>query len=294
MPIIRHASQALVVNKHFGKEIIAKLIADNGYDKPITAKLVDDMYDRVYKNFVEHIDGNDNVRWHVDHTTACVCLFLLTISIIIIVFGIVCFLTKGVEAYTGQSNYRVTSTLPYRVARFNPSWREKVQDFNSGFAKAVALTGTELCDVVAGYVNSFLPARDIVEEAINKAPSELAADYSIVALPQFCPWQEHLRGIEKEMGIEGKVKYVLFGDAKGWRIQCVPLSDTGFQNRLSLPAQWRGLRDEELSTVSGIPGCVFVHASGFIGGNATREGVIAMAKKAIELAQQQEQQQKKE
>ncbi len=28
-------------------------------------------------------------------------------------------------------------------------------------------------------------------------------------------------------------------------------------------------------------GCVFVHASGFIGGNATREGVLAMARRAL-------------
>lgn len=48
-----------------------------------------------------------------------------------------------------------------------------------------------------------------------------------------------------------------------------------------MPEPWRGLRDEELSKVSGIPGCVFVHASGFIGGNATYEGVLEMAKKAV-------------
>lgn len=32
--------------------------------------------------------------------------------------------------------------------------------------------------------------------------------------------------------------------------------------RLPLPAAWRSLRDEELSKVSGIPDCVFVHTSG--------------------------------
>jgi hypothetical protein len=35
---------------------------------------------------------------------------------------------------------------------------------------------------------------------------------------------------------------------------------------------WRGIRDTELSKVSGIPGCIFVHASGFIGGNSSYEG----------------------
>ena len=41
--------------------------------------------------------------------------------------------------------------------------------------------------------------------------------------------------------------------------------------------------DEELSTASGIPGCVFVHASGFIGWAATLQGALEMAKKALTL-----------
>ena len=95
-------------------------------------------------------------------------------------------------------------------------------------------------------------------------------------------------------------------DARGWC--CLT----------QLPAEWRGLRDAELSEKSGvwpnlpsvrncttklirpaatstcvssgllppptgIPGCVFVHAAGFIGGNATLEGAMAMAAKAVEL-----------
>ena len=43
--------------------------------------------------------------------------------------------------------------------------------------------------------------------------------------------------------------------------------------------RWRGIRDQALSDLSGIPGCIFVHASGFIGGNATKEGALAMSKR---------------
>jgi uncharacterized UPF0160 family protein len=32
-----------------------------------------------------------------------------------------------------------------------------------------------------------------------------------------------------------------------------------------------------------VSGCIFVHASGFIGGNKTYEGALAMASKALEL-----------
>ena len=54
--------------------------------------------------------------------------------------------------------------------------------------------------------------------------------------------------------------------------------------RLSLLEQWRGVRDEELSKLSGIPECIFVHASGFIGGTKTYEGVLEMARRTLGAA----------
>ena len=54
-----------------------------------------------------------------------------------------------------------------------------------------------------------------------------------------------------------------------------------FFYRIFLPKEWQGLRDDNLSTVSGIKDCVFVHTTGFIGGNNTREGALAMARYAL-------------
>ena len=51
---------------------------------------------------------------------------------------------------------------------------------------------------------------------------------------------------------------------------------------LSLPSEWRGVRDEDLSSVAGIEGCTFCHASGFIGGNKSYDGVLEMARVALQ------------
>lgn len=92
--------------------------------------------------------------------------------------------------------------------------------------------------------------------------------------------------IEEDMDISGSIKYVLFADSSNntWRVQCVPQRTDGFENRLSLPAAWCGVRDETLSEQSGISGCVFVHANGFIGGNKTYEGALKMATESLRLA----------
>ena len=40
--------------------------------------------------------------------------------------------------------------------------------------------------------------------------------------------------------------------------------------------------NEKLSKVSGIPGCVYVNDTGYIGGNRTYEGALAMARQALQ------------
>ena len=50
-----------------------------------------------------------------------------------------------------------------------------------------------------------------------------------------------------------------------------------------MPAAWRGVRDGALDELSGIEGCIFVHAAGFIGGNKTFEGALAMATQALTM-----------
>jgi|TARA_B110000090_G_scaffold194798_1_gene230281 urease accessory protein len=74
----------------------------------------------------------------------------------------------------------------------------------------------------------------------------------------------------------------LFPDSSGGaRVRAVPAAPGSFASRKALPTPWRALRDEELSTLIGIEGCVFVHNSGFIGGNKTQEGALEMARAAI-------------
>ncbi|KAH3876932.1 hypothetical protein DPMN_000785 [Dreissena polymorpha] len=146
------------------------------------------------------------------------------------------------------------------------------------------VVGKVFLDRVLYYKNSWLPARGLVEEALL-ARTRVDESGEILCLSQGgCPWKEHLFTLEKEHNILCPIKYVLYTDTAGkWRVQCVSVRPDSFENRLSLPAEWRGLRDQELTEKSGIPGCIFVHASGFIGGNQTYEGVLAMARYSQKL-----------
>lgn len=69
--------------------------------------------------------------------------------------------------------------------------------------------------------------------------------------------------------------------SKNWRLQAVAVSPDKFDSRKPLPLPWRGLEGNKLSEEAGIPGCVFVHMSGFIGANKSFEGALAMAKASL-------------
>lgn len=246
-----------LVYRHFGRELVQRLAAAVG--TPDAELDGDAIYRRVYKAFVEHIDGIDN----------------------------------GVETFQGGvRNYEVTTTLSDRVGSLNPSWNEPASpaEANARFAAAVALAGGEVAAHVEACIRSWWPARAIVKAALDGA-GEQHPSRQVLVLERYCPWASHLFQLEKELAAAGDpaavgaAKYVVFKDARGpdWRVQAVPVAEESFTSRLQLPEAWRGLRDEKLSEVAGIEGCVFVHSAGFIGGHSGREGALSMARKAIDL-----------
>lgn len=254
-------SSAGLVYKHFGGEIIktyadfcvrvgrlAKDVADG-------ASTVPAVYDALYKGFIEHIDGGDN----------------------------------GVEPFSGGSkNYSVSSSLPSRVGALFPRWNEptSLEIENEAFAEAVHLATVEFFEMLDYYLCSWMPGRAIVERAFGARREVHESGRIILFKDVVPPWKDHLYDIERENNAAGQILFVLFPDSKGngaHRVMCVSEEDASFTNRKSL--LWKGLRDDDLSATSGIPGGIFVHVTGFIGGNKSYDGAIAMAVKSLQAAE---------
>ncbi|EIE18778.1 metal-dependent protein hydrolase [Coccomyxa subellipsoidea C-169] len=242
-------SSAGLVYKHFGRDIIAKLLESRKDHEQ-----VEKVYLAVYKHFMEAIDAIDNGinQWDVDT----------------------------------PPKYMSTTNLSSRVGALNPRWNEdqSSERTDEQFLKAVQLTGSDFLDSVDYISKAWLPARTYVQEAIEKR-SEVDSSGEIIRLPRVCPWKEHLYDLEQELALDKPLKFCIYEDdrAKSWRVQAVSVAAGSFENRKSLPAAWMGLRDAELSEAAGIPDCVFVHASGFIGGTKTLEGAIRMAQAGLKL-----------
>lgn len=214
--------------------------------------VLDKIYMKVYKCFVEEIDAIDN----------------------------------GVTMHEGvaEPRYHISTNLSSRVARLNAPWYEENSDEKAfaGFEKAMQMVGAEFSEQVLHSALSWWPARDIVQRAIEGRfkvhPSGL-----VLELERFCPWTEHFFELEEELRVEPKPLYVLFADStSGTRVRAIPESSASFELRKALPERLRGLRDNELAQLTGIESIVFVHMSGFIGGTKTREDALRLAALALE------------
>ncbi|XAR71605.1 hypothetical protein NMG60_11017960 [Bertholletia excelsa] len=238
-------SSAGLVYKHYGMEIIAKQLHLD-VEHPDVHKL----YLALYKNFIEAVDAIDN--------------------------GISQYDTNEPPRYVNNTN------LSSRVGRLNVDWidpDQAAEKENEAFLQAVDLVGSEFLESIQFHAKSWLPARSIVKECLA-ARKDIDCSGEIIMLTRSCPWKLHILELEKEMKIDPSVKYVIYQDDRStkWRIQAVAISADKFESRKPLPFEWRGLTDEKLSKVAGIPGCTFVHVSGFIGGNQSYDGALAMAK----------------
>lgn len=241
-------SSAGLIYKHFGKEIITHLTS---VKEP---SILDLLYVKIYEDFIEAIDANDNGinKYETEHPSA--------------------------PRFKDRA-----ITLPSIVSNLNPLWNEDSSDaaFDAKFGIACQIMGNVFVDVVKNVGLSWLPAKQIVLQTVARRFEDHNSG-KILIFDQFVPWKDHLFEIERELGIEGEILYALFEDSgKNWRIAAVPKAASSFESRKALPEQWRGLRDEALSEASGVEGCVFIHAAGFIGGAKTKEGVLKLAELSL-------------
>ncbi|KFY63868.1 hypothetical protein V496_03654 [Pseudogymnoascus sp. VKM F-4515 (FW-2607)] len=257
-------SSAGLVYMHFGRAIIAQSLNVKEDAAEVTL-----LWNKIYEDFIEALDAHDN--------------------------GISAYDTKALQAAGIEKRFSDGGfTLGAMVGRMNPNWNEARPTDSAAwqaiedkkFELASAKIGEEFRLTLDYLTKAWYPASEIVRGAFAKRLDYDDKGRILVFEGQSVPWKDHLYRLETEQGGDEKVIYVLYpeGPASGskWRIQAVSVTTDSFESRKPLPEAWRGFRDEVLDGITGIEGGVFVHAAGFIGGNKTKEGALAMARKALE------------
>ena len=252
-------SSAGLVYMHFGKAIIAQR---TGLDEG--AAEVEILFKKMYEGFIEAVDANDNGISVYDPAE-----------------------TKGLVKRFNDGGVNLGSLVGdlnwhYEDEGEAKSAEQAQAEEDKRFLGASELMGSTFLRKLDYLWRAWLPSRALVRDVYAKR-QEVHSSGKVMLFNQGCPWKDHLYTQEEEEGTaeDAKVLYVLYPESEKadsrWRIQAVAVTKDSFQSRKPLPEAWRGVRDDELSRLTGIDGCVFVHASGFIGGNLTRDGALKMA-----------------
>ena len=166
-PFRTKLSSAGLVYKHFGRDILREILQNvtEGGESALSDSFIEICFEKVYKDFMEHIDAIDN----------------------------------GVSIADTPSKYHVSTTLSARVGELNPAWNEEqtADVYNSKFVDAMMLTGSEFIAKVEKLSSSWWPARSIVQRAIDERNVNHSSG-QIVVLEKSCPWKDHLFDIEEE------------------------------------------------------------------------------------------------
>ncbi|KAL1302155.1 hypothetical protein AAFC00_002588 [Neodothiora populina] len=280
-------SSAGLVYLHYGKAIISECTG-----LAIDSADADLLYWKLYDDFVEAFDANDNgVSAYDPNALRSAGIerkfqdkgFSLASVVNRINYS------HPVPAFAASASISTNGTASAGAVteKLSPEQAQAVED--ERFLKASQFVGEQFISELMDKFYSWLPARAVVKQAFTDRLSYDPKGRIMVVphRPEGVPWADHLYALEKENNTEGNVLYVLFaenGEADSkWRIRSVSREAGSFENRKDLPDAWKGVRDEELSKVSGVPGGVFIHASGFIGGNKTFDGALAMAVKAADM-----------
>ncbi len=159
-------SSAGLIYQHFGRQILNIALQHYLNIDDVSDELLDVFYEKVYVDFMEHIDGIDN----------------------------------GVTVADSTLKYHISTTLSARVGYLNLAWNEvnTLESQNTRFATALLMTVTELLEHIHRLSSSWWPARSIVKAALDDK-LQYDKEGRIVVLFHYCPWVEHLFEVEKEV-----------------------------------------------------------------------------------------------
>ncbi|KAL7721291.1 Metal-dependent protein hydrolase [Entamoeba marina] len=236
--------------KHFGHEIVTNMIIMHDPYKNVPQDSISWLTLKLYNTFILPIDANDN----------------------------------GIDALPGKPLFVDGTGLSSRVANLNSKGYGAMK--LDSFVKAQELVKEELLNCFRWIYFKVLPSVQPVKQVFSDR-FKYDQEGRIMVMNCRGSWKECLSELEDEeklRGIDKPVLYVIdFNNSRDqWGCIATPLFKGSFEMKKPFPPAWRGLRDDELTRVCGVPDSVFVHSSGFLACNKTFDGIFKMTQLAAD------------
>ncbi|HTI02506.1 MAG TPA: MYG1 family protein [Acidisoma sp.] len=162
------------------------------------------------------------------------------------------------------------------VGDFNPPW-DSPEANGPGAGDVAFLQAAVFAEGVLRRRVDGLRAR-LLAEGMVLAAQKVADDPRILVLDQGMPWKNAV--FAHDLPVVFCVSPASNGN---WMIDTMPPQKDSFAQRVPLPEAWAGLESEALAAATGVPDAVFVHVRRFVGAARSRDGALAMARRALEI-----------
>ncbi|MBA5851204.1 MYG1 family protein [Clostridium sp. cel8] len=175
-------------------------------------------------------------------------------------------LDNGIWIGKGEIPLMNISTI---LSSFNPLWYEEGME-DDRFNESVKFATSILNNKINFKISVFKAKEKVIKAYETRKIPE------VIILETYCPYIEALKEVDKNSDI----LFVIFKTKNNYIIQTVRGEDG--EDIKKLPKAWMGKRDKELQDITGVNDAVFCHTGRFIAAAESLEGIIKLAKLAIE------------
>lgn len=143
---------------------------------------------------------------------------------------------------------------------------QTLQDFDEQFQRATKIASGIIEGIVSRHRKEE-EAKQLVLSTMN-----MTREFNnLMEFPAYISWKTTYYANE---GSTHPTEFVMYPSMHGtWQISAIPPTSESFAQKRSFPLEWAGLRDEELSAVTGVPS-IFCHKNRFIAVFETRNAAI--------------------
>lgn len=177
---------------------------------------------------------------------------------------------NGVESFRLNKYHVRPFAIPDVVHIFNSTWKETDRNQDEAFNDALKLAKFLLNRAIARAKDKY-EAEKFVIAAYNAAD-----DKRIVVMEEHYPARDTLSNYSEPLF----VVQPYFNEQ--WGVETVKDDPRSFKNRKDFPKAWAGKTNDELQKITGVEDAIFCHRNLFLAIAASKEGAIALAKKALQ------------
>ncbi len=159
------------------------------------------------------------------------------------------------------------------ISNFTPIDYESDAEFqNKAFYEAVKFA--------LGHLERLMKRYDYMQSCRQLVAEAMKRDRDCLMFDRPLPWLEIFFQMDGE---HHPAQFVIMPSGTHWKLRGIPPTyQSRMKVRVPLPKEWAGLLDEDLKSVSGIPGAIFCHKGRFISVWEKREDAILALKYTIE------------